>query len=313
MRRWLPLAFAFALSGCGHAAPEYKSFADLPYGYERSRDLWCPKAQLFMHVEELGARHSAKPPIVLLHPWGLNMTVWAQVAPELAKERRVILIDLPGHGKSGKLHTHYPMPRLAQAVLDVMDALAVPTAVVAGNSLGGATSIAVAERAPQRVQALVLIAAPGGAMLPQPVLKAAHSLANRAALRTLSDEAWFFGVAFVARSLGPAADRLSSDLMGLRHSPEWPAWSDATITILRSVATYAPELERLHMPALVVHGTGDLLITEGLNTALAERLPQGRLQVLDGCGHMPEVECPEALMRVVRAFLQGQGGTPGPS
>lgn len=297
------MAAALALVGCQHGGLRYASFQDVPYDYPAGRAVWCPQAGLHIYVAELGPRESAAPPLVLLHPWGLSMTVWSDVAPELARDRRVLLVDLPGHGKSDKLHTRYPMTRLATAVLEAMDAAGVERAVVAGNSLGGATALAVAEQAPARVAGLVLLAAPGGALLPEPARRAARGMANERWLATLSDEGWFVGVVAVERSLSPTAARIRDDLIALRRSREWSAWCRATITILRSVAEYAPRLEAISVPALVVHGTGDLLITEGLNAALATRLPHARLEVLEGCGHLPEVECPDALLSKIGPFL----------
>ncbi len=301
----LPLVLGVA---CSHGAPTYKHFSDVPYNYGQPTKVWSKAAKFSVHTEQLGPKDSPKLPIVLLHPWGLSMTVWAEVAPALAKDRRVLLVDLPGHGKSDKLHTHYPMPRLAYAVLDAMDAAGIERAIVIGNSLGGATALAVAELAPKRVEALVLIAAPGGHVLPQPILHAVRSMANDEWLATMSDEAWFVGLVLAGRSLGPTAVRVRDDLIGLRRAEEWRAWCRATIRILRSVAIYAPRLETLAMPALVVHGTGDPLIRASFNTSMAKRLPQGQLKVLQGCGHMPEIECPSALLAEIRPFLAGLPG-----
>lgn len=303
MRRAALVLALLGLLGCHHGKAGYASFQDVPYDYPAGRLVWCPQAGLHVYVAELGPRASEKPPLVLLHPWGLSMTVWSDIAPQLARDRRVVLVDLPGHGKSDKLHTRYPMSRMATAVLEAMDAVGVDRAVIGGNSLGGATALAVAEHAPNRVAALMLLAAPGGGLLPEPARHAARTMANERWLESLSDEGWFVGVVAVERSLSPTAARIRDDLVALRRSREWSAWCRATITILRSVAEYQPALERITAPALVVHGTGDLLITEGLNSALAGRLPHGRLAVLEGCGHLMEVECPEPLMAEVVPFL----------
>lgn len=306
MRR-AALPAVLLLAACGHGTPKYRHFSDVPYGFGAPQRVWSPRAQLNLHIEVMGPARSSEVPLVLLHPWGLNMTVWADVAPALAQTRRVLLVDLPGHGKSDKPNAPYPMRRLAAAVLDAMDAAGFERAVVMGNSLGGATSLAVAELAPERVHKLVLVAAPGGDILPAPIRRAAHGIANEAWLQSLSDEGWFIGVVAVERSLSKTAARLRDDLIALRRSEEWPAWCRATIRILREVAAYSPELERLKMPALVVHGTGDLLITEGLNRSLSERLPRGRMAVLEGCGHVPEIECPQALLGPVQAFVAEDG------
>lgn len=310
MRRTAAALGLALLAGCAHG-PEYARFEDVPYRLGAERTIWGPRAKLHVHLSVLEPEGPAtRTPLVLLHPWGLNLTVWADVAPALAKDRRVLLLDLPGHGKTAKPNTPYPMKRLAAAALDAMDAAGIRRAYVMGNSLGGATTLEVAVQAPDRVAGMVLVAAPGGAILPEPVRRAAHGAANAAWLETLSDEGWFFGMVAIERSLSPTAARLRDDTIALRRSDAWPAWSRATIRILRTVADYHPDLSEIRAPALVVHGSGDLLITDTLNVALAEGLPAAERSRISGCGHLPEVECPGALLDRVRPWLSDQDRRP---
>lgn len=272
--------------------------------------MWAPRARVRVHLAELDGPAGATP-LVLLHPWGLSMRVWSDVAPALAEDRRVLLVDLPAHGKSGKPHAAYPMARLAAAVLDAMDAAGIRRAVLAGNSLGGATALAVAERAPARVEAVIPIAAPGGDAIWTPLVRAAGLWATPEACASLTAEAWWLGFRVVERSSSPLARALRDEHVALRGAEEWPAWCRATLTVLRSVATYAPDLEQIEAPALVVGGGSDPLITPAMSQALAERLPRGRLAMLEGCGHLPQVECPAALLERVRRFLNARGAGPG--
>lgn len=299
-----------AVAACA-TSKTYESFDDVPYGYERERTIWSPRAQLEIRVAELGDPNSARPPIVLLHPWGFNMLVWRDVAKQLAEDRLVLLVDLPAHGKSLKLHTYYPMRRLAVAVLDAAKDL--DEFYVAGNSLGGATALAVAIEAPERLRGMILMGAPGGAKLPMPMRRAARSLAKRAALRSLSDEAWLLGLAGTLRSDTELANRLFDDLMALRGAREWRAWCHSAILVLYTAAEYAPDLSDVHVPALVVHGEDDLLIWRPYAEALAKGLPDAALTILEDCGHMSEVDCPDLVTARIRAFIDAQAlGTPPP-
>ena len=79
-RAGLALAL-LGLLGCHHGKAGYASFQDVPYDYPAGRLVWCPQAGLHVYVAELGPRASEKPPLVLLHPWGLSMTVWSDIAP----------------------------------------------------------------------------------------------------------------------------------------------------------------------------------------------------------------------------------------
>lgn len=295
---------AWVLASCAGSAPGYTSFAELRYPFEAERTLWSPRAKLELRVAELGPPAAGPIPLVLLHPWGLNMSVWTDVAPRLAEDRRVLLVDLPGHGKSDKTHTAMPMKRLAASVLDAMTAAGIDRAYVAGNSLGGATAVAIADLAPERVEGLILIASPGGGALPVQLRRLAKMVATPDALQTLSAEAWWVGMAIAERSDRPLARKLRKDVIALRSAAEFEAWCRASVAVLRSVAEYTPTLEGIEAPAVVIHGEGDPLISRRLNGAMADRLPNAELVVLKGCGHLPEVECPERLVLAIEAFLR---------
>ena len=308
-RAAISLAIMQALTtSCTTTRMGYDSYDDVPYPFEAERSIWSARAGLSIRLAVLNATATATaaPPIVLLHPWGLNMTVWNEVAPALAQDRAVLLVDLPAHGKSDKAHTAYPMKRLAAAIVDAMDAVGFDRAYVAGNSLGGSTSIEVARNAPDRVKALILVAAPGGRALPVALRRLARTVATPEALASLSDEAWWVGLNIVQRSDRPLAQRLRRDLMALREAAEFPAWCRASLTVLRSVVSYMPPLEALDVPALVVHGDGDFIVSPSLNESLARRLKGARLAVLKDCGHLPEIECPARLLAEMQSFLQAQ-------
>jgi pimeloyl-ACP methyl ester carboxylesterase len=179
----------------------------------------------------------------------------------------------------------------------------VERATLVGNSLGGATALAVAQHAPSRVASLALIAAPGGKAFPLPMLVLLRRVAHPAWLESLSDGAWAVGLH--AASLGDSelARTLRARFVRARRAAEWSAWSRATLVILREVSTFAPELEAMTVPALVVHGEDDPLVRRPYSEALASRIPGAHLVTLEGCGHLPEVECPAALLAALRAHL----------
>lgn len=97
-------------------------------------------------------------PIVLLH--GAFMTIdmnWGQLIPELSKTRKVIAIELQGHGRSPLADRKYTFPNLAGDVAGVMDYLKVDSADVAGYSMGGSVAYQFAIQYPKRLKKLVII------------------------------------------------------------------------------------------------------------------------------------------------------------
>lgn len=95
-------------------------------------------------------------PLVLIHGWACDTTFWhAQLV--LAQERRVLALDLPGHGASAPVQGEYTQDLFARAVLAVMDAAGIEQAVLAGHSMGGAVARNVAQQAPERVAGVILV------------------------------------------------------------------------------------------------------------------------------------------------------------
>jgi pimeloyl-[acyl-carrier protein] methyl ester esterase len=95
-----------------------------------------------------------KPTLVLLHGWGVNQGVWQSVRPHLAEQIQVLTPDLPGFGNSRQ----YPQPYQLDAVVEVLAAQIPQQSYVCGWSLGGVLAIALANRYPDKVRQLGLIA-----------------------------------------------------------------------------------------------------------------------------------------------------------
>jgi pimeloyl-ACP methyl ester carboxylesterase len=111
-------------------------------------------------VLELGAG----PPVLLLHGFLDNAFLWGPILPALARNRRVLAVDFPGHGLADAFDfTGVDLLDLAQTFLrDIFDTLELPAAALVGCSLGGLSSAAFTLAAPERVSRLVLVGAPPG-------------------------------------------------------------------------------------------------------------------------------------------------------
>ena len=96
-------------------------------------------------------------PLVLLHGYLENSTMWEALLPELVKKYQVITIDLLGHGQTECLGYVHSMETMAKAVRTALEQESIPPAIVIGHSMGGYVSLAIAEAYPDRVAALVLL------------------------------------------------------------------------------------------------------------------------------------------------------------
>ncbi|HVY77441.1 MAG TPA: alpha/beta fold hydrolase [Solirubrobacterales bacterium] len=108
-----------------------------------------------LEVVDTGPRSAT--PIVLIHCFTCAINWWDGMIPRLARNHRVVAVDLLGHGGSEKPSSGYSIEDQANAVAQVLGKLGVSNAEVVGHSLGGPVAIALAEQSPQLVDRLVAI------------------------------------------------------------------------------------------------------------------------------------------------------------
>src|SRR5207253_579625 len=108
---------------------------------------------------DLGAGEAT--PVVLVHGFGADLNGWMFTQPALAETRRTVAFDLPGHGGSVKEVGAGDAATFAAAVADALAALGIERAHLVGHSMGGAIALVFAQRQPDRVASLTLIAPAG--------------------------------------------------------------------------------------------------------------------------------------------------------
>ena len=96
-----------------------------------------------------------EPALVLVHCWSCDRHLWDAVAPRLAKQRRVVTLDLAGHGESGRDRKDWTIPAFGEDVRAVVEALGLRKVILAGHSMGGPVILEAARRLPGRVVGLV--------------------------------------------------------------------------------------------------------------------------------------------------------------
>src|SRR4051812_7665553 len=101
------------------------------------------------------------PPLLLIHGLGGSAANWTAVAPAIARERRVLVPELPGHGLSAPLAAAPGLAPFADALAAVLAQEGVERTPVVGHSMGGAVALRLAVRWPALVSGIVLAAAAG--------------------------------------------------------------------------------------------------------------------------------------------------------
>jgi pimeloyl-ACP methyl ester carboxylesterase len=256
----------------------------------------------------------------LLHGVGDNALDWAWVMPALAHENRVYAPDLPGSdGSAGPRQNDYSPASFERFLAAFLDALGLRSAAVVGNSLGGLVGLRLALDEPERVVALGLLA---GAGLGRRVSPALRSLAlpgygglvvawgqrpPGAAQRALGRAALLF-----ARPRSIPADWLKEQYRLARM----PGFLEAQLDTLRAQVGLRGQRElvldrlpSLGVPTLVVWGERDRIFPHAQAREAIARIPDGSLELIPDCGHLPQVERPDRVGEILARFLAER--TPG--
>jgi pimeloyl-ACP methyl ester carboxylesterase len=115
---------------------------------------------MITHYNQIPIHYTIKgkgPCIVLLHGFLLSSSIWDELAPKLSKKNKVIIIDLPGHGKSGCLAETHTMELIAEVVNFILEENNIDQASFIGHSMGGYISLAFTEKYGSKVHTLVLL------------------------------------------------------------------------------------------------------------------------------------------------------------
>ena len=248
------------------------------------------------------------PPIALIHGLGGAATNWTLVAPELARSRRVIVPDLPGHGGSAPLAAAPTLEPYADRVHRLLEREAALPAPLVGHSLGALVALRLAIRAPEAVTAVVLVSAAGIFStsrraryalkllgVAQPMRLLAHQrgrVARSPFLRTLFLSWW------------TASDPVALSPRAVEGLLAGPTLHTDVVSAARALVADDPrdDLGGVLCPCLVVHGANDLQIPVGDAIEYARRL-RAPLRIVPDASHLVIGERPEACADAIERFV----------
>jgi 3-oxoadipate enol-lactonase len=241
-------------------------------------------------------------PLVLLHGFPLDRTIWSQQACGLAEAASVIAPDLRGFGDSAMRPGPTTMDAYVDDVCDLLDKLGVRSAVVGGVSMGGYAAFAFLRRRPQRVRALVLVDTRAGADSPDAkkgrdetiaLVRSigAAALADRMLPKLLTPATLRDDAPAVARLRTMVASQSVDGIVG-------------ALTAMRDRPDSTDMLAKIAVPTLVVCGEHDALIPPTESKAMAAAIPGARLAFIPDAGHLPNFERPAEFNAVVTGFLK---------
>ena len=243
------------------------------------------------------------PPLVLLHAFPLSSAMWAAQVEGLAGVARVVTPDLRGFGASAPGTDDPSLDHAADDVAALLDRLGLGRVVLGGLSMGGYVAMAVLRRHPGRVAGLLLADTKAGA---DPA--AARENRLRIADRLDADRSTDVLVEDVLPGLtGPTTAAERPEVVARVRAMVESAPPAAAAWAQRAMAARPDSLDVLRgvdVPALVLRGDEDGLAGPADVAAMADALPQGRLETLPRAGHLTALEVPEDVVRAVRGLLE---------
>ena len=264
------------------------------------------------------ATSGAGEPILLIPGLGLDHSYYRFGIPLLSRHLQVLAVDPRGIGRSTKSPPPYTVEAWADDFAVMIDKLAFGPIHVLGSSLGGSMALALAQRHPGKLKSLIVV---GGFS----ELDRATELNFRLRLRLIeklgmSDEVadymglWTLTRKFINSDAGFATMRANQANIRANSAQSYSAFVEALLKWGRCQPGQEREpkftalLDSIKTPTLVVTSDNDHLIPKELSDLIAARIAGAKLIVMPGAGHIPFMEQPEEVVRIVLEFLAGLDG-----
>jgi pimeloyl-ACP methyl ester carboxylesterase len=257
---------------------------------------------------------------VLLHGQPGSGADWRQVADRLPAGLPVVALDRPGYGASRRAAGGFGYN--GRAVVAELDARGIERAVLVGHSYGGGVALAVAQLAPERVEALVLLASVGpGCLTGWDRLLAAPVAGEVCAVTAWWLTPWLARARLAAiaglRGRPIAADEhVNWHIWGHAHHDHGPVWRSFLTeqrALVAEVGGLATSLAGVAQPVLLLADPHDTLIPVGTTLQLAAVLPDARVELVDQIGHhLPRRGAPQ-IAAAIAGFLAELDKRPAPA
>lgn len=239
------------------------------------------------------------PAVLLLHGIGGRASLWRPTIEALSSAHRVIAMDMPGYDGTGAALDNFPA--VADAALALLAERGIAQADVVGHSLGGMVALEMALRHPQAVRRLVIVASSPAFGSRDPAFREAFLAARQKPL----DEG--LGMAGVAAALVPTMPGPSAVPSAIPAAIAAMASVDerAYRTTLGMLTSFdrRGDLPQVTQKALLIAGEADATAPPRGMQRMADAMPDARLVVIPGVGHLLPVEAPDAFHDALREFL----------
>lgn len=251
----------------------------------------------FLHKEVYGQGEA----VVMLHGWAMHTGVWRAFAQKLAVNRQVVCLDLPGHGLSESLE-----PYTLDAVVDVIAAeLPEKVCVVVGWSLGGNVALRLAEKYPDRVKSLVLVAS-NPHFIKTATWPGVHSHILKEFANSLQKNCATTLLRFMSLQVQGKPDAKSS-LKRIKMAMQECATPElgvlmAGLKVLQTV-NQIKILSRIEIPVLMILGEQDTMVPVQVGEQSRSLTAYVDLKIIAGAGHIPFITDEKQVLSLMQDFM----------
>lgn len=248
------------------------------------------------------------PPVILLHGYALNGSMWEFQVPELSENFTVITVDLRGFGRSS-CGAQWSGNAMAADIIGLIRELDLKDVTVLGFSLSGGSAVRAALELPDIVSKLILVSSilPSRG-LPRTKKEEQYQSKEMDILRLRGVEAWADAIGMRKGKLvdnifkrNPEARPVWEKIISL-HNPDYLLQMMAARANTQSSVDWRSRLKEINQKTLLVFGAQDRQFIAGAHH-LGEEIENSKLITISGAGHMVNLEKPEEFNRAVLEFL----------
>jgi pimeloyl-ACP methyl ester carboxylesterase len=266
------------------------------------------KQRLSSGVEIAYYDSGAGTPIVFLHSFGHNKTLWfPQLTHFLEQGYRVVAPDMPGHGDSPFDPSHHTVDAIAESFIELCDKLGLRRAIVAGISMGGYVALRMWARRPGFIAGLVLSNTKAERDSEEILARRRTQIAN---LRERGLAAFIETGA--PRRLSPKTLEQRPWVLDSIKMMNFTVSADANAATLEAMAAKEDDtatLATIDVPTLITSGSDDAFIPKTSAGLLKDGIRHSRLHVIPDTGHVSNLENPAEYNRVMDEFLASLSST----
>ena len=240
-------------------------------------------------------------PIVLLHGYPFNSSMWREQSEALSENHRVITPDLRGHGRSSATLAPATIDEMARDVAALLDELRIERAIIGGLSMGGYVAFSFYSLFRERVDALIL-----ADTRPQGDTEEAARNREQQAEKILKEGMESIADDFLKKVLTPATLNARPEIVArvremITRTP--PAGAAAALRAMAVRADQTKLLPEITVPTLIIVGSEDALTPPKDAELMQREIPDSRLKIIEGAAHLSNMERSAEFTNALQAFL----------